>query len=81
MLYPLEVQPWISNFMHFIMDKQTFPFMGKTISTQIAKALGSTSIRHPSDTFTSDRYLIDIDPMAFAIWAGSRKIRLDYIRK
>ena len=36
--------------------------------TQIAKILGSTSIKCQSDTFTSDRYLIDIDQRAFAIW-------------
>ena len=31
------------------------------VSTQIAKTVGSTSIRYRSDTFASDRYLIDID--------------------
>ena len=34
---------------------------------QIATTLGSTSIRYRSDTFASDRYLIDIDQWAFAI--------------
>ena len=33
----------------------------------IAKTLGSTSIRYRSDTFASDRYLIDIDLRAFGI--------------
>ena len=37
----------------------------------IAKTLVSTSIRHRSDTFASDRCLIDVDPMVFAIWAAS----------
>ena len=36
----------------------------------ITKALGSTSIRHRSNTFVSDRCLIDIDPSVFAIWDG-----------
>ena len=36
--------------------------------TQIARTPGSTSIRHRSDTFASDRWLIDIDPMVFDIW-------------
>ena len=35
--------------------------------TQIAKSLESTSIRHRSDTFASDRCLIDVDPRVFAI--------------
>ena len=32
--------------------------------------LGSTSIRHQSDTKVSDWCLIDIDPRVFAIWAA-----------
>ena len=36
--------------------------------SQIAKTMGSTLIRYRSDTFASDRYLIDIDPTIFAIW-------------
>ena len=35
-------------------------------STQIAKALGSTSIRHRPDTFSSDRWQIYIDPRVYA---------------
>ena len=35
---------------------------------QIAMTIWSTSIRHRSDTFASDRCLIDIDPMVFATW-------------
>ena len=35
---------------------------------EIAKTLGSTSIRYLSDTEVSDRYLIDVDPSLFAIW-------------
>ena len=35
--------------------------------TQIARTLGSTSIRYRSDTFASDRYLIDADPKVFAV--------------
>ena len=36
--------------------------------TQIAKTLKSTSIRYRSDGKVSDRCLIDVDPMVFAIW-------------
>ena len=36
--------------------------------TQIAKTLGSISIRYKSDTKVLDRYLIDIDPWVSAIW-------------
>ena len=35
---------------------------------QIAKTLGSTSTRYRSDTFASDRCLIDVAPSVFAIW-------------
>ena len=35
---------------------------------QIAKILGSTSVRHRSDTVVSDRCLIDVDPSVFVIW-------------
>ena len=35
---------------------------------QIAKSLGSTSIRHRSDAFASDRCLIEVDPRLYAIW-------------
>ena len=35
--------------------------------SQIAQTLGSTLIRYRSDSFASDRYLIDIDMRAFAI--------------
>ena len=35
----------------------------------IAKTLRSTSIRHRSDTFASDRCLFDINPNVFAHWA------------
>ena len=38
------------------------------VATQIAKTLKSTSIRHRSDTYASDRCLIGIDPRVFAIW-------------
>ena len=33
-----------------------------------SKDPGSTSIWHRSDTFASDRYLIDVDPRVFALW-------------
>ena len=36
--------------------------------TQITKTLGSTSIRHRSDTKVWDRFLIDVDPNSFAVW-------------
>ena len=32
------------------------------------KILGSTSIRYRSDTEVSERCLIDVDPMVFAVW-------------
>ena len=35
---------------------------------QIAKTLETTSIRHRSDTFASDRCIINIDQIIFAIW-------------
>ena len=38
------------------------------VSTKIAKTLGSTSIGCRSDILVSDRYIIDIDPRAFAVW-------------
>ena len=42
------------------------PTKGQYIS-QMAKTLGSTSIRRRSDTFASDRYIIDVDPKVFPI--------------
>ena len=41
-----------------------------TSSTQIANTLGSTLIRHRSDTEVSDRCLIDVDPRVLAIWVA-----------
>ena len=38
------------------------------ISSRIAKTIGSTSIRCRFDAEVWDRYLIDGDPMVFAIW-------------
>ena len=38
------------------------------LSSQIAKTLGSMSIRYRSGTKVPDRYLIDVDPRVFAIW-------------
>ena len=37
------------------------------VISQIARSLGSTSIRHRSDTFASDRCLINVGPRLFAI--------------
>ena len=39
---------------------------------QIAKILGSTSIRHHSFTFTSDRCLVDIDLNVISVQGGTR---------
>ena len=39
---------------------------------QIAKIIGSTSIRYRSDAKVSDRCRIDGDPMVFAIWESTR---------
>ena len=36
--------------------------------TQITKTIGLTLIRHRSDAFVSDLYLIDVGLMVFAIW-------------
>ena len=44
-------------------------------SSQIAKTLGLTLIRHRSDAFASDRWLIDVDLRVFAIWAGTLSCR------
>ena len=41
---------------------------GSGHSPPIAKTIGSTLIRHRSDIFASDRYLIDVDPRVYAIW-------------
>ena len=48
-------------------------YLGCASLFQIAKALGSKSIRHPSDTFTSDRCLINVDPKVFAIWDSKER--------
>ena len=42
------------------------------VSTQIAKTVGSTSIRYRSDTFASDRYLIDID--LHGVWSYETEV-------
>ena len=44
-------------------------------SAHIAKSLGSMSIRYWSDGKVSDRCLIDVDPMVFAIRRVSRDIQ------
>ena len=36
-----------------------------------AKTLWTTSIRHRSDTFVSNRCLIDVDPRVFALWVDN----------
>ena len=36
----------------------------------MAKPIGLTSIRHQSNIWTSDGYLIDVNTMVFAIWGG-----------
>ena len=41
----------------------------REVVLQHSKTIRSSLIRRRSDTFTSDRYLINIDPMVFAIWA------------
>ena len=41
------------------------------ITFQIAKALGSTSIRHRSNAKASNRCLINVDPSVFAVWDES----------
>ena len=50
------------------MDVLLFLFLFSHAAVQITKIVGSTSIRHRSDSCASDRYLIDIDPTVFAIW-------------
>ena len=44
-------------------------------TAQIAKTVGSISIRHRSDEKVSDRRLIDVDPTVFAIWVVRMKQR------
>ena len=46
------------------------------VQAQVAKNLGSTSIRHRSDTITYDRYLIDVDLGGFAIYHFSVAVNL-----
>ena len=58
--------------MFFIVTKplhQTYEEWSCQASIQVTKTLRSTSIRYQSDTFPPDRYLIHIDPRAFAIRA------------
>ena len=45
--------------------------------SQIAKTLGSTSIRHQSNAKVSDRCLIDIDLRVCVIWDGFTVSRID----
>ena len=47
--------------------------------SQIAKNIGSMSIRYRSDAKVSDRCLIDVDPTVFAIWAVGRYIIAELI--
>ena len=44
------------------------------VSSQVAKILGSMSIRHWSDTKVSDRCLVDIDPRVFVIWVHTNEV-------
>ena len=44
--------------------------LGNVAIPRLKVALGSTSIRYRSDTFVSDRYLIDVDLRIFAIWVA-----------
>ena len=48
----------------------SFTRKGISYLYQVAKAHGSTSISHRSDAEVPDRYLNDVDPMVFAIWAN-----------
>ena len=43
-------------------------FCNQHLWSQIANTLGSTSIRYRSDAKMAGRCLIDVDPMALAIW-------------
>ena len=56
---------------HQLIDTNTFPCCHWTetglLTSQIARAIGSMSIRYRYDAKVSDRYLIDVDPMVFAI--------------
>ena len=46
------------------------------IATQITKTLGMTLIQYWSDTFKWDRYLIDVNPRAFANWVSDENRRI-----
>ena len=52
----------------FVVAAKYFDIYYKIFISQIAETLESTLIRHRSDSLASDRYLIDVDPNAFAIW-------------
>ena len=43
----------------------------KSWECSVLNTFGTTLIRHRSDTFESDRCLIDVDPRVFANWAGT----------
>ena len=56
----------------YLVDK-VFQGLGKdlalsAVASPIAKTLGSSSIRYLSGTFASDRCLVDVDPIVFALW-------------
>ena len=49
------------------------------IPCQMAKIIGSMLIRHRPHVIVSDRYLIDVDPKVFAIWACMYQWRAIYM--
>ena len=56
---------------HCIISHRDRSSLEQLVCPQIVKTLGSTSIWYRSDTFVSDRYLIDVDQRVFAIWVSS----------
>ena len=50
-------------------------------ASQIPKPLGSTSIKHRSDTFGWDGCLTNVDLVVFAIWAAAKKANVHWYTK
>ena len=48
-----------------------YTHINSTVSSDIAKTIGSISIWHRSKTFASGRYLIDVVLMVFVVWVAS----------
>ena len=69
MIYLLSTQTILKT------NKQTitigFPTQRTSNTEGVPRLRKSTLIRHRSNTFTSDRCLIDVDSRAFAVWSST----------